>query len=233
MPRSGSRNVSAGLLAAVLLSALAHSAQGAEVTFADGEFSDWTSSAIFGPPNGQVSSAESSGGNPGDFLSVTTVTNDGTITGHFNPSFVYDPAGGAINSIEASLDYRNITSFGAGHGVGPIVLEQNGSFFEAGSFTTGASNFSWQTFGPTSFGPGDFTLLSGSGVLDFSILGAPIALGFRTANTGGDTINVGFDNFSAALDVTAVPVPAGLPLLATAIGVLVAARRRRGRRLNA
>lgn len=200
------------------------SANAAQITFSDGDFASWTAVSILGPNGGQTIERSSTGGNPDAFLSVTTVTNSSTYTGLLNPGFVYDPSQGAIEFIEASLDFRNITSFGQGHGVATLLLEQAGSYFVAGDFLSGSSNFAWQSLTPAQFTAAAFSRLAGSGNLDFGLSGAPVKFGFLTANDGGLAINVGYDNFSATTTTSPVPAPAGLWLLATGLGGLAARR---------
>ncbi len=212
------------MLFAVLLAVVSGFAQAATITFSDGDFDlpPWSSMTISGASGGQTSLQESTDGNPGFFLSVTTVTNAPTSTAHVNDAFVYDPALGAIATIDVSLDYRNINSFGQGHGVSAVFAIQDGNVFSAANFITGSSDFSSQTFSATGLTPASFS--SGSGQLDFSANGAPIAFGFLTSNSGGNGINVGYDNYSVSINT--IPAPAALPLLASALAAFAWLRRR-------
>lgn len=207
--------------------------QAAQIIFADGDFTGWIAVTTVGPGNGQTEVRQTTGGNPDAFLSVTTVTNSQTFTGHFLPTFVYDPAGGAIEFIETSIDYRNIASFGQGHGVFTLLLEQAGSYYADGSFLSGSTNFDWQSQAPVTSFAGSFSRLAGTGTLDFSVNGAPITVGFSTGNEGGNGINVGYDNFRAVINASEVPVPAVAWLLAPAFGLMTPwARRRSARRFR-
>lgn len=206
------------------LAVVSTSANAATITFSDGDFAlpPWSSMTLDGAVGGQTSFQDSAGGNPGSFLSVTTVTNAVTFTSHTNADFVYDPAQGAISSIDIALDYRNISSFGEGHGVSAVLAVQDGNVFVAVGFITGSSDFNWQTISAIGLSADSFFLRTGSGDLDFN--GAPITFGFETRNSGGNTINVGYDNYSLSLHT--IPLPAGLPMLASALAVLGWLRRR-------
>lgn len=210
--------------AAILSIAICAPASAATVVFSDGIFSlpPWTSVTTSGANGGQISSQATAGGSPGSFLSVTTTTNSETFTAHTNAGFVYDPALGAIDTIDVSLDYRNIISFGEGHGVGAVVAVQDGNVFVAGRFITGSTNFDWQNYSLNGLTANNFSLVAGAGVLDFA--GSPITFGFETRNSGGSGINVGYDNYSVSLHV--VPVPAALPMLTGALALLGWMRRR-------
>jgi hypothetical protein len=105
-----------------------------------------------------------------------------------------------------------------------LTLKQGNSYYRAGPFITGSSNFAWQSNGPTTFVLANFVRLTGTGTLDFSTSGAPISVGFSTGNSGGYGINVGYDNFSATLNTASVPVPAAAWLLMSALGTLGALR---------
>jgi hypothetical protein len=104
-------------LTALLSGAWLDAASAASIVFSDGDFSTWTSATIFGTAGGQSVLRQTSGGNTGAYLSVSTITNDTTFTGFFAPTFVYNPSQGAITSIVSSIDFRNIASIGQGQAV--------------------------------------------------------------------------------------------------------------------
>lgn len=215
-------------LAVALVSGLASGARAAPLEYGAGDFSAWSSQTFLGFVGGQVVSPQASGGNPGASLLVTTVTNAATFTGHFDPAFVYDPANGAIASISASLDYLNVSSFGQGHGGSALLLRQGASWFYAGSFLTGSTvDGTWRTTSVSNATAVQFARLAGSDTLDFSSAGAPITLGFWTANESGNGITVRYDNWTAS--VTAVPAPPAVMLMATAVAGLAGWRVRRAR----
>jgi len=182
----------------------AGSANATTVEFNDGEFNlpPWSTATSGGQSGGQTSNQQITGGNPDRFLSVTTTTNAETFTAHLNADFVYDPGEGAVDSIDISLDFRNIFSFGEGHGIGAVVAQQDGNLFVAADTITGSANFDWQTFSVTDLTPDDFEVRIGVGPLDLSTSGAPITFGFETRNSSGGSINVGYDNYSLTLNLT-------------------------------
>lgn len=218
-----SRILALFLLAFGLAAGPAHASS---IVFADGDFSTWTAQAIVGGVGGQTAAPQAVGGNPDAFLAVTTMTGAVTFTAHLNPAFVYDPSLGAIDFIEASLDFRNIDSFGQGQGVYTVLVEQAGSYFVAGNFITGSSVFTWQSRSMSQYAPADFVRLAGNGSLDFGTTGAPITLGFVTGNDGGNGIRVGYDNFRAVVVSGSVPEPATAWYLAVGAAALAALRRR-------
>ena len=169
---------------------------------------------------GQVNS----GGNPGNYRNVTNtgITDPATIflaAVHLNPSFVYDPATqGAIDSIDWSIDFQNLSS---GQAV-QLALEQGGVVAVADTFVTTSAPAGWNTHPHTGLTAADFP------TLDFSATGAPITLGFRTANSGQIGIfQVGYDNFEVTI-TSVVPEPATAVLLTSGlIGLLGVGRRRK------
>ena len=197
------------------------------VVISTGEFSGWTSVVIAGPAGGQVSTPVAIGGNPGAYLSVQTVTGAVTRTVHFNSALVYDPSAGAINSVTSSIDFRAFSAFGDGQAFSTLVLIQGGNFFDTQNDVTGATSSVWTTVGPQSFSIGNFFQTGGTGaVLDFSISGAPITIGFLTANDGGGGIIVGYDNFSASFDVVlSLPAPGTVFIFTFAVIALMVQRK--------
>jgi hypothetical protein len=199
------------VITSLSISAVTTSVQAA-VLFSDGDFSNWVLDPIIA---GQIGRQEISGGNPGAFWEVTTITNASTFTFHTHPSFVYDPSLGSLESVEFNLDLNNLAIFGQGHGVG-FALKQGGAYFGVGHQIT-AGLFGWTPLVASglAFSEGDFFPLGGtSGTLDFS--GDPIAVGFFTGNQGGNTARVGYDNFNAILTTTpATTVPEPSTILST------------------
>ena len=176
--------------------------------------------------NGQSATQVSDGGNTGGandpFWEVTTNTNATVESATTNAAWTVDPSNGAIISIDFSVDIRNINSFGEGHAFG-IAAIQDGKYYSVDLGITGSSNFDWFNEEHNGLVESDFSLFSGaSDTLDFSASGTEITFGLYTANTGGNTIKVGYDNLE--IDVEAVPEPATLAVLAAGA---VALRRKR------
>ncbi|MFK8014725.1 MAG: thrombospondin type 3 repeat-containing protein [Gammaproteobacteria bacterium] len=193
------------LAAYIALFCLGPTANATTVEFNEGEFNlpPWSTATSGGQSGGQTSNQQITGGNPDRFLSVTTTTNADTFTAHLNADFVYNPSEGAVDSLDISLDFRNIFAFGEGHGVGAVVAQQDGNLFVAANTITGSANFDWQTFSVSGLTPDDFETRIGEGMLDLSTSGAPITFGFETRNSSGGSINVGYDNYSLTLNLTA------------------------------
>jgi len=150
------------------------------------------------------------------YREVTTVLNgdNDVITGHFNPTFIYNPAADSIISIDFSLDFRNTFSFGDGQAFGP-VLEQDGIFYvidgvlsggREGAFLSGSVEFDWTNAAQSAFVAADFSVIGGVSTPDFSTSGSPITFGFMTGNfkggIGGVGIIVGYDNFSTVINTS-------------------------------
>src|SRR5579863_3400102 len=125
--------------AALVLTAAAHGLY-ADVTFSDGTFnnSDWQVSMVFqGYNGGSVTGSQvASGGNPGAYRSIDTSVNPiggnpySNVLG-FNQWLpgTFDPATqGAVSSVDFSIDFLNINTFGNGQGF-ELALSQGGSLY--------------------------------------------------------------------------------------------------------
>ena len=203
------------------------------ITFAENTFDDanWNTLVVVGPSGGQTAVQASDGGNsgtvPDPFRSVTTNTSQGVVTAHADSSNTYDPSTAAITSLDFSIDFRNISFFGAGQNVGPM-LEQAGVHYVGPGTITGPGGTNWTNYSLTgltsdNFGPAD----SSAGNPDFSVNGSPITFGFATRNSGGNTIEVGYDNWSTI--VATVPEPSAFlygGLISTLVGCGVWVKRR-------
>lgn len=228
MLRQSAMNAS---ICCVVLLLSASFAAATDITFEDSTFGDaeWTATIATGPIDGQtavqIADGGNSGTNPDPFRSVTTNTNSLVSTAHTNSAYVYDPSTGAITSLDFSIDYMNISFFGQGQSFG-LAVEQDGIFYTAGGDITGPGGFLWNTFVREDIEAVDFQRADFSpGTPDFSSTGNPITFGFRTSNSGGNTIEVGYDNWSVTIH--AIPEPGSLSILAlTALGLLSVRRQR-------
>lgn len=215
-------------LAFVLMTTTA--AQAATVVLSDGDFDTWVATPLAGFGVGQTAAVQPTGGNPDAFYAVTTTTGGVTVTHHLSPGMTYNPAAGAIESILFSIDFNAISAFGQGQSIA-FLASQGGSMFVVDATVTGSNSAAgWQskTTGPV-IDPAAFSRDSGTGTLDFSATAAPITFGIRTANSGGNGITIGYDNFSATLtveDSTVVPLPAPLGLALFGVGALGLVSRR-------
>jgi len=189
------------------------------VTLTDDTFApaDWS---IVTAGDGVVTGVQAlSGGNPDEFRHVVNRPDVNLFVAgfHTNSTFVYDPSvQGAIQSIDWSIDYNNIQS---GQHVS-LFLEQAGVRYVAGSSgltTTGAGIGVWAAHSTTALIESDF------GTPDFSVSGAPITFGFRTASSydpaAGDINNtVGYDNLT--ITIVSIPTVPGLSTLGWALLVI-------------
>lgn len=181
-------------------------------------------------PGGQTVSQDPVGGNsatiPDPFRRVQTITSNVVRLSHLNTGFVIDPGVTPILSVDFSIDTKAFSAFGQGMAYG-LAAEQNGIAFEAASQITGSAPgaFSWNSFSVTGLVAASFsTEAGGPQTLDFSATGSPITFGFRTANSGGTGITVGYDNLRIVAHVVPSP-PAAMTLVG--VGALTTSRRRR------
>ncbi len=213
--------------ATVILATLLSTAAAQALTLSDGDWTGWTARDI-GPATGpQTITVQTSGGNPGNWLEVETTTTAATNKAHFDPALVYDPSGGAILALDFGIDTIILQATNPDGMAFALLAEQGGSLFYAPPAVTGSSATGWVSYADTGLMDGHFELYEGSGTLDFSTSGAPIAFGLRTGNNLVTGTRVGYDNFSVTLDIAPIPVPATLPLVLAGVGALALASRRR------
>jgi len=214
--------------------ALAGAAQAGTVGLSDGDFDPATWATTFASGvSGQTGAQVASGGNPGAYWEVETTTNTQTFMAHLGSALVYDPALGALDSIDISLQYLPLAARGDGHFIAPL-LRQDGTLYRASGSVTGSTATTWQTYALTGLTPANFAVVSaaginGAGAPDFSQAGAPITFGFLTGNSGGDGITIAYDNYAVSLhtDMAPIPLPAGIVLLGGGLALLPVLRRRR------
>ena len=222
----GSRNI-VGMALAVLSFSLAAQAS-ADVIFSDGTFStaNWTVVSVVGGAGGQtaqqIETGGNTGGSPDSFWEATTNTNAVVYTAHINNLFTYDPSLGAVGSIDFAVDFRNISFFGQGMSFGLAVLQSGTYYYAAATISGSQQDLNWHTYTPSTVQESGFSVFGGgTGTPDFD--GAPMTFGLLTANDGGNTIKVGYDDYFVRLN-GAVPEPATVSALA--LGALALARRR-------
>lgn len=231
------------LVAALLVSLVCANAACADMAFFDGTFSnaDWQVSSIFqGYNGGSVSGAQAgSGGNPGTYRIVNTTVNG--IGSHPYANVLgfqqrlgatYDPTvQGAISTVDFSIDFLNINTFGNGQQY-EIALLQNGLLYGLLPHITQTVT-GWQHDSSNGLTANDFYQIVNAPPLfyfdgahhpDFSATGSPISLGFQTWTATTDvpfTLTVGYDNWGVT--VHSIPEP-GMFLLAALGGLALLAK---------
>lgn len=207
-------------------------ANAATIVLSDTEFNDadWALTVLF-TTGGSITASQApnigrpEAGNPGNYRDVinTGIVNPSTINMaalHINPLLTYDPTSqGAIDTIDFSIDYQN---FSAGQAVQFALGQGSTTAFTSSVFvTTSSGTGAWNNFSLASLSSIDFPSI------DFSSSAAPIAFGFRTANSGQiGTFEVGYDNFEVTV-VNTVPIPGALWLLSSGLMCLIGIARRK------
>lgn len=226
----------ATLLACGLFSTTAF---GGVISFSDAEFanSNWVGVEILDttPNDSFVFSATQIGvgGNPNSYRQVinelnTTAASD-IASGHLFQGGNFDPGqDGTFVSLDMSFDGIGINGPAGAMGYG-VLLEQDGNYFSVGLGQV-LNGRGWAAFNGIGLIESNFSAL-GTGVLDFSIGGSPIGIGFLVSNgTFGlpSTNEGGVDNWSISITTSAaqIPEPASLTLFGLGLLSLCAARRR-------
>jgi len=231
-----------GALIAAAIGLCSAAAPAYAVSFSDVTFSngDWTIQNLpyaETDPGATFAAVQvTSGGNAGDYRQTTlnySGPNQGIVVGHLATNAVYDPSLGAIGSIDFAFDLRFFNFPGTGpspsNAVGyGALIEQGGQYYRAPAVATVTN--SWVHF---AFSTTAASFNSPIGHPDFSATGAPITLGYYTANGTGHasatTTISGIDNWSATINPAAVPEPATWAMLLLGFGSMGAIlRRRRG-----
>lgn len=193
-----------------------------DAEFANSDYATQTDGSF--TPNSNFSTVGTQvpiGGNPGAFRQVTNFAqNFGLHTEvvygwHFNTAQPYDPAEGAIVSLDYSED--SIFVFGQTQ-QGYLAVRQDDLLFRSKeSFTTGASNTSFTNNQLTGLTATDFEGLFNGTFFptanpDFSLGGSPVEFGFLRLSTDGGGVNdsSGIDNWTVTLTTDPIPEPASL-----------------------
>ena len=195
-------------LLAASLAPLVPSSAAAQTTYVDGDFQNWSWTAVESAPGGSVSVI--SGGNPGNALSAST---------HSTPwgwllmgsGQTWNPAAAdPIHSFDLQIDVKSISGWGQGQAIYPLLI-QGGNWFLPDVFNITGSVQGWLTraYGPYSiasfhlvtatdlFAGGAFGLTTPGP--DLSPTGAPIELGLAVANHISNLYTNHYDNWK--LDV--------------------------------
>jgi YVTN family beta-propeller protein len=134
-------------------------------------------------------SQEPAGGNPGAWRRVTHFGPANTVNVLLRPGAAYDPAQGAIQTIDVSWDRRLLAESVALEG---FLVQQNNVIYR----TTERAVFlpAWQSDSRVGLVATDFDNGSG-GNPDFTTDGLPIRFGYFRRTTTGQTLGHGIDNF--------------------------------------
>ncbi len=208
----------------------------ADVVVSDGDFSNWTFGAYTSGTGGPSASMtrETSGGNPGARLNVTTNTPGTSVA--FGTGIKTDFSASAYLSGDAytlTLDVlAGLGSYGLGQFV-DLTVEQNGVVYMSNYGLSAVTHIpvTWTT--ETFSGiltPGSFFNVSGTGPSepDFSS-GVATMFGFAAGNNQSSQLTMYYDNFN--LDVT-TPEPASFFLFGAGLLTLLWLRPLVGRRSN-
>jgi len=232
------RHASLAVAAAAALALPAASAN--TILYFDGTFADadWSAAKILDntPAAGASFTASQSGagGNPDEFRQVTHVYGLGSIiVGHLKDSATFDPSvSGSIVSLAYSYDLERLQLDNSGAVAYTPVIFQNNAWYGLAAYNSTTAT-SWTSFGQAGLTAASFILRAGSGPAapDFSATGAPMAFGYLSANTNTNaavtaTRSAGIDNWR--VELTTVPLPASVWLLATGVAGLALRGRGRG-----
>lgn len=220
-----------GIAACLLMFAGALPLQ-AQFYFFDGVFSSWTfTNAGSGGGSGTMS-LETSGGNPGARLNVTTMTGDthsGSGITESGWGIGVDPdwtVSQPLTGDEFTMGFDILSgpgSFGQGQSVGLIVQQGTAYYLDIVSTPVTEFETSWTTesFNGT-LDPGSFRLQAGSGPSQPDFSGAtPTTFGFTAFNGDSGNVTQYYDNIS----LTVVPEPSACALGAGLGGLLAFASR--------
>lgn len=232
----------------------------AGTVFTDGSFTDWGITGYLSGPYESLNGGTSADtlatqGNPGAAYRIILGVPDGVgsiqwgiaLAAAYSSSIVYNPsASGALNSIDASLDFNCVSSVNC-HGSGEdfgFAIRQGGLDFIDTATNLNSGNVlpidQWHTSSASGLSASDFSLvnLQLSGYLtnnavhpDFTAAGAPISIGFYAVNWAGGSPygeTTYYDNFSATVnDQVGAPEPSSVILAMTGFAVLFIRCRKR------
>ena len=106
------------------------------------------------------------------------------------------------------------------------MIEQGGTIFQ-GTYTITGTSGSWTSAPSLAMTSSDFIEIgAGSSNPDFSTAGDVITFGLETGNSNSAGVVYGYDNFSAVLETTPVPLPAPALFLIAGVAGLAALRKR-------
>lgn len=172
----------------------------------DGDFSAWD----FGSTGTASVTRETSGGNPGARLNITTVSGT-TVYGLANKTDYATALPLADTPFELQLDVKSGPgAFGQGQRIQLLVGQGSGIY--AYNLDVTGYPLDWDTLSFSgTFAESSFSLWSGSGSAtpDFGG-GTPTLFGFAAGNSSSGTLTQYYDNFS--LQTNPVPVPGAVLL---------------------
>ncbi|MEO1528976.1 MAG: PEP-CTERM sorting domain-containing protein [Planctomycetota bacterium] len=223
----------------------------AEVTFFDGDFEDaeWTLVERHFLSAGTEIRRFTTGGNPDAYLSIANRGNDRasqTQAFYFKNDALFDPGTqGAISQINYAEDSRFITNGGFTNSriqAFSLGVRQAGLtyFIPNGGDGITHDGTDWDTKPLTILDSDEFWLANADGSIDvnshpdFSVNGDEIQFGFFRANSAGGSpsyvIESAIDNWSVAVQTTAVPEPSSIAVISSVVATCVLRRRKRAKR---
>jgi len=173
------------------------------VTITDGDFSGWVfgSIATASTNASATASVEGTGGNPGERLNITTVTQRGTGASGtaINPDFSTAIPLTDVTFI-LQLDVLNPHQVGYGQAI-TILVEQNSNVYGKGLDVATSNPHNWETVSFTdTFTEDSFTLWAGEGPANPDFSGSTdTRFGFAGSNSWSFTLTQYYDNFSLNL----------------------------------
>jgi YVTN family beta-propeller protein len=158
-----------------------------DVVIGDSEFAlaDWVVSG----GGEHTTTQEATGGNPGAWRRTTHFGPANTAHVLIRPGAAYDPAQGAIQTVDVSWDRRLLAESVALEG---FLVQQNGVIYRSTERALFLPN--WQTDSRAGLVASDFDNGTG-GQPDFTTDGSPIRFGYFRRTTTGQTLPHGIDNF--------------------------------------
>jgi len=220
------------IFSAALLAA--HACRAQATSLLDGDFSSWNFTSASSGGGSATMSLESSGGNPGARLNVTTMTG----MTHNGVGITESAWGIGVNpnwTITQPLDDTLFTvgydvlagagAFGQGQSVGLIVLQGSAYYLDITSTPVTGLETSWTSESFTgTFDAANFRLQAGYGPSQPDFSGAiPTTLGFTAFNGDSGTVTQYYDNIS--LTIAPIPEPSMCGLVCLGMGHVLLRRR--------
>ena len=184
----------------------------------DGDFSNWSYTVLLQSGAGAGSmTRETTGGNPGAFLSVSTQSGWDLAMWvvMWNDDITWDPGtDGVIDSLQLMIEEKEISSFGDGQNLKLALIQDGNTYLAPVSpwATGGGTGTSWEhlMFDPVT--PDDFARIppwpyDPNARPDFSSTGGPIHFGFMVGVSSVLDPRVhGYDNYEVVIFIPVVGI---------------------------